>query len=56
MEMYTTFEDYGMLKFLETEEFYADGWSHYDIATDSDGEKYDIMINSAHTEFRCCIV
>ena len=46
------FEDYGTLKYLDPETFYADGWSIAGQAEDEDGDAYDIVLSTDKTEYR----
>lgn len=46
------FEDYGRLKYLDPEAFYADGWSIAGQAEDEDGDAYDIVLSGDKTEYR----
>lgn len=50
------FEEYGMLEWIEAEEFYANGWSIYGTATGEDGETYDILLDSRGNEFSYSII
>ena len=38
-------EDYGEVKGIEPEEFYAGPWSPCDTVVDADGQQYDIVID-----------
>ena len=54
MEMF--FEEYGMLEWIEPEDFYAGAWSIHSTATAEDGEKYDIVIDGCGNEYRYSII
>lgn len=50
------FEEYGMLEWIEPEDFYTGAWSIHDVATAEDGEKYDIVIDERGNEYRYSII
>lgn len=52
MKMKMFFEEYGMLEWLEPEEFYSGAWSIHGTAVGEDGEKYDILLDGHGNEFR----
>ncbi len=46
------FEDYGLLEWIDPEEYYAGPWTLYDRATGHDGEQYDIILRTDKTSLR----
>ncbi len=46
------FEEYGILEWLDPEEFFAGPWTTYEKATGQDGEQYDVVLRTDKTELR----
>lgn len=51
------FDGYGKLLWLDPQEFYAAGWSLFDIAVEGDDQcEYDIVISADKTELRYTVI
>lgn len=50
------FEEYGILDWINPEDFYAGAWSIHGKAIGEDGEEYDIVIDGRGNEYRYSII
>lgn len=46
------FENYGILTWLDPEQYYAEPWTYVGYAEDEDGELFDLVRNNKTMEMR----